>query len=423
VDPVRTRKGEGPQAEPPPASDGATLNVALYKYVPSLPAWTSAVSIVWQQFGTGIGLNFVDYDPYSGPPPPTLDVFAFDCIFTDDLLAGGYVDPIAADEVDDAGDLFPFAVQASSAGESSFAGIPYLGCTNVLFYRASDPILGRPGLGIADLLGVLGEAQYPGPVPPQNQGLMIDLGGKTTDACLYSILWREARQAFWPQPFPTGLPPQFDNDVFAGLRSYAAMAGRAQALYDDPGHDRVNWFASGYGRALVGLTETMSGWSSSALGQIALRPLPTVRTGDAPRILCYADAIGIRPGLGGRRAAAVLLANVIASQTVALAAMAPVGDSAQYLMPARQSVLAQLASQLPKYQAIQQMLASAPLSPVRMASPATRAWLRPAGQEIMVALFPVTAEALPEPVPPAPQRPASYHSTPAGLWRREGSAR
>ena len=412
--------GEAYQPPPPPPSDQTSLNVALYPYVPSLNSFTSAVQTVWARVRPDISLNFVFYDPYTGPPPDTVDVFAFDCIYVDDFNTGGVVDPIAAAEINALADVMPFArVNAAlDANQTSFAGIPYLGCASVLYFRRGDPQLDNQNpLGIQDLYEILGDARYPGPVPPPGVGLLMDLGGKTTDACLYAALWRTLYSTWWPQPLPMG--NQLDAGVLEELRAYATMAGRAQALFEDPGYDRTEWFASGDGRALVGLTETMAAWSPAMLANVGFRPLPSAPSGNAANVLFYADAVGIRPNLGPQRSTALQLANVIASQQVVQAALAPTGISAQYLIPARQSVLSALAGQLPQYVAIAKMIAACSPVSYRL-GPGVSQWTAPTGLSIIIALFPVSAEApaVPEKAAERPRR-HGFEQTPAGLWRRE----
>jgi thiamine pyridinylase len=417
--PHTARKGElfrGPSPAVPPSPPNE-LNVALYPYVPSPQAFVAAIQQAWSQLQPQVTLNFVPYDPYSGPPDPNLDVFAFDCIFADDLFAANQIEWIGFSEFDDPEDLLGFAFDAVQLDSNNAAGIPYLGCTNVLYYRAGDPDLDNDNpLGISDLMKILGQASYPGPAPPENSGLIIDMGGKTTDACIYASLWRQQFQTWWPKPFPTGLPPDLDPSLMDMLRAYALMAGQAGALYpDESGHDRTGWFANGLGRAFVGLTETMSGWTPDFLSTIGFRPFPTAAEGDAANILCYADAVGIRPGLADKRDLAVQLANVVASAGVIIAALYP-SSSPQYLMPARQSVLSQLAAKLPEYAAISEMLSSRSLSPFRL-GPGVSDWTHPAGAAIIAELFPGAEEQIA--AAQAPRHP-HHHTTPAGMWRRGG---
>jgi thiamine pyridinylase len=415
-----TRKGalgEAYQPPPPEPSDQTSLNVALYPYLPDPGAFIGAVREAWRQLATGISLNFCFYDPYTLPPPPTLDVFAFDCIFADDLVTAGQIEPILASEIRELTDIMQFAREnaALDPNASAFAGIPYLGCTTVLYYRKGDPQLDNNNpLGIEQLHTILGDATYQGPEPPPGSGLLMDLGGKTTDACTYASFWRTLHSTWWPSPLPMGGP--FDTGVLQELGLYAGMAGSEQALYEDPGHDRTSWFEAGKGRALVGLTETMSAWRPDVLQNLRFRPLPSAPSGNASRVLCYADAVGIRPNLGGKRAAALQLANVVASQAVGLAALESFGANAQYLIPTRWTVLQRLGTQLAQYSAIMQMVDNYALTSFRLGK-GVRGWAHNAGAEIINLLFPSegAAEAPIQPV----RRRHGYETTPAGLWRRE----
>lgn len=376
------------------------------------------MQLAWNQIQPQVSLNFVYYDCYKAAPDPNIDVFAFDCIFADDFAEQGVVDPIDWSAVFDPGDLFPFAVQCADLDSKLAVGIPYLGCTNVLFYRAGDPGLDNTNpLGVDDLAQILGPATYPGPAPPPKTGLIMDLGGKTTDACIYANLVRQEQQSWWPTPFPTTLPPNLDPEAMSLMRAYATMVGRAGATWkDDSGHDRTNWFQTGLGRASVGLTETMSAWPPGFLDLIKFRPMPTAAKGNATKLLCFADALGIRKNLGDKRDLAIQLANTVASVPVLLAALNP-SPTPQYLIPARQSVMSQLLRTLPKYQAISDLLASWPLSPFRL-GPGVMPWTQPAGLAIIAQLFPGLEEGEQRAEEEEPVRHHLHHTTPAGIWRR-----
>jgi thiamine pyridinylase len=415
-------KGElyGEPNPPVPPSGQNELNIALYKYVPSPQAFIAQTQRAWSKVQPQVKLNFVPYDTYEEPLSPYLDVFAFDCIFADDLVRGGLVDPILVSDIQDPRDLSEFAGDCVFIDGRYVAGIPYLGCTSVLFYRVGDPALAkqRP-LGVDDLAEILGPAKEDaGPAPPYGSGLIMDFRGSTTNACIYANMWRQHHDVWWPQASPTEVPVKLDADAMKPMRAYAKMTGRAGALAPDDGHDRTSWFEAGRGRAFVGLTETMSGWSADFLDTITFRPLPIAARGNATHIPCYADAIGIRPGLGAKRAWAVQLANIVASAPVVLAALSP-SPTKQYVIPARRSVLTQLAQMVPKYAEIEAMLRSLEQTPVRpyppSDKPTVRAWARPAGRKIREELFSgATEELLAQPR----RRPPGYESTPAGMWRR-----
>ncbi|HEV2856929.1 MAG TPA: thiamine pyridinylase [Solirubrobacterales bacterium] len=416
--------GEAYQPPPPEPSGEKTLNVALYPYVPSPLSFVVAIELLWKNLRPDYQLNWYFYDCYHEEPPPTIDVFAFDCIYVDDLVAAAKVDPIAQAEIVDFADIMPFAVSAAAiAGQGgSFAGIPYLGCMSVLYHRAADKAFESPPLSIEALLKILGNAKYEGPEPGSNEGLLVDLGGKTTDACLYASCWRSETNSWWPTSMPMPIPPRLEPEPMGALRALRNMGGTKQAQFHDSGYARTNWFESGLGRALVGLTETMSGWSPETIDELRLCPLPISLGSDARKVPCYADAVGIRPGLGEEREAALQLANVISSVEVARLTTMSDGAHAQYLTPSRRSTLEEL-SEAPyvaaRYKEIRQVLVGGEYEPVPFRlGKGVRAWAKPAGEAIIAELFP-KAKDEPEAFFARPPRHHGYGRTPAGLWRRE----
>jgi thiamine pyridinylase len=423
-----TRKGELGEAYRPPApesSDDQTLNVALYPYVPSPGSFVAAVELLWEMKRTGYTLNWSFYDCYHEEPPETLDVFAFDCIYVDDLVAAKQVETLQATDISELGDILPFAFAnaAINPAQGKFAGIPYLGCMSVLYYRAGDgPFANSPPMSIEAVNKILGKATFQGPEPPENEGFLIDLGGKTTDACLYASRWRNQNNAWWPKPFPTPLPPQLEAKSMEGLGRYAEMAGEGQALYQDPGFARTLWFEEGKGRAMAGLTETMSGWSPKELATLRFCPLPMSLESEGRKVMCYSDAIGLRPGLGQKRAPAVWLANLIASKEVARLACMFDGHHAQYLTPTRTSILNFLKTMPqigPKYQEIGQILTGGEYEPVPFRlGQGVRKWAKPAGEAIIGDLFQKEQKEV-EAIVARPPRHHGFERTPAGLWRRE----
>lgn len=394
---------------PAVASGDDQLSVALYDGIPVPEAFHLAVSNAWSSLGTGIELQWSTYNPYAGPPPPTLDVFAFDCIYVDDLVTEAAIDPIFPPEIQDGSDLMDFAVQATLLPDGqAYAGIPYLGCTNVLFSRRQAPVAGP---GFEQAVETLGVATWTTAQPPPASGLLVDLSGRTTDSCLYVQMAREHEQSFWPTPFPTVVGPLSD-DGMTGLQTLAKCTSPAQALYQDSGYERTGWFINGFGQALVGLTETMSSFSPAVIEELVMIPLPVAPASAPTRLEVYADAVGIRPGLGAKRAAAVMLANVVASTAVGVAAIDPPASAPQYLTPARTSVLAALRERLPVgYGLIASVLDGEPRTPFRI-GPGVRTWTGPTGTAIKEELFPTPLRSATEAVHPR------WHTTPAGMWRR-----
>ncbi|MEU7564844.1 thiamine pyridinylase [Streptomyces fradiae] len=393
----------------PRESGPGELTVALYPYVPNPQLFQDKVSQAWAALGTGYALSFQTYDPYSGPPAPTIDVFAFDCSFSGSLVGEYAVSPLRPDEVDSPEDLYPFARDAATDADGHFVGIPYLGCCSTLYYRDGDQPLGKPELSLDALFAVLGAAPDPTKeIPAPGQGLIVELRGSTTDACMYQQAWEQLNGGCVPEP-PLPAADRLDPRALDALRKLVKMAGVAQAAFRDPGSQRVKWFEAGLGRAMVGFTEWLPSMSPGLRKTVQLRALPLGPGRPTP---CYADAIGIRRGLEGEdRAAAVRLANLVASSDLLQSAV-----SSQYLVPARVSALRNLAQRDPVYARIQRMLDAADPCGFRL-GPGGRLWIKEVGPKIVSGLLGISMVTPPVSALSA-EAPDAFESTPAGIWRR-----
>jgi len=327
-----------------------TISVAIYPYVPRPQQFTAAISEAWQSQEPGVELKFVEWDCYSEDPLPDLDVFVFDAIFLDNFQSRGFLDPIAADEVVDAGDLLPYALEGSYV-DGTLYGIPQLGCGSILFYRKDDA-----ALAAADNLGevedAIGECTYQGLTPPQNVGLMVDLSGGTTDAALYLEAVQDIYGTYTTDP---PLPPdasKINSWSIQNLQKLLRMASVQQANYSGEPYQRASWFGNeGLGRATVGFTEAMSAMGESGRESVAFKLMPlSNRTGVS---LFYADIIGINPSTSasGKRDLALKLANLMASTSVMVSSINATAqdDYPQYLMPTRTSIFQEMEKQFPLY--------------------------------------------------------------------------
>jgi thiamine pyridinylase len=398
------------EAVAPPASGKGELNVALYRGVPDYAAFETSIQAAWEALGTGYRLNWRKYDPYRDAPPRTLDVFAFDCIYAADLE----VEPIPWKSIGGADDLAPWTRLAVQIDRDHAAGIPYLGCMSTLFWRRNDRELAQLVSGLAWLSEFIRPGPFDPMFPEPGRGLLIDLSGSTIDACLYVAAWEERRGSYGPKPELPGRGA-LDAPTMGTLSYLVSMAGRRHAGWeDDEGFARLVWFRDGYGRAYVGVTETMAYMTAKELAALSFAPLALTAHGGNTHTPCYVDAIGIRPGLSDDdRAAALKFANLVASSEVLVEACNPAGGSPRYLIPARRSAFDRLADELPTYARIRAVLEKARPSPLLL-GPKGRQWVRDVGPVIRSQLTgkPLRRFGL------EPPRPAGYEQTPAGLWRR-----
>jgi thiamine pyridinylase len=387
-----------PVRKPLEAPPQTVLNVGLYPYVPRPVQFEVVVEAAWRLVHPEVALNFVDYDCYQRDPGPTVDVFGFDCIYLSELAQSGFLTRFSADQIDDAGDFFPWAL-AACRNDGDFFAIPYLGCAYSLVYRDGDNALDQ-AFSLEDMYDVVGDApEQSNPTPLPGKGLVLDLTGGTTDACFYLSAYEEITDNYPPDP-PLPDADDLDPRVLADLKRLRDMAGFAQASHEDPADEQVTWFVEGLGEALVAPTEIMSYFPPATVADAKLRVLPFDEQRSTQPF--YVDAIGINRRIDSAKLDLALeLANLVASAASMAASLVPTGTSPnpQYLISVRPSVLRRLAETWPVYQMIEALVTSYTGSPLRI-GPASRRWLDATKGAIRAAIFDgkqVSAAAYPHP--------------------------
>ncbi len=350
------------------------LNVSLYPFLPRPDQFKVALQEAWNQRHPDVSLVFYDYDCYKGEPSDILDVFVFDAIYLSEFRDMGFLYELSEQDIDDWESFMDFTWDACKTDGVPYA-IPYLGCINVLFYREGDEELGQV-VDLSQLHNILGDSSTPDVAqPPPGKGLLIDLTGGTTDACLYLLAQMAVYDEFTMDP-PLLPSDDLDPQALANLQLLTKMAGVAQASYVDVAGNRVSWFVAGDGRALVGPTETLCSLPPDRVDSVRFRPLPLAKE---PRneYAYYVDAIGIKRNMDPRkRPLAIELANLMASNEVLLNSIRPLGSgtNAQYLIPARRDIIPELIELAPMYEQIVDVLLSSVRFPFRI-GPDSRTWI------------------------------------------------
>lgn len=337
---------------------GQSLRVGLYPYVPRLDQFQSAIQEAWGAVHPEVDLIFVpasDWDGGYGSDPSGMDVFVFDAVFLDYFRSAGYLMALTPEQVENRDDFLPYAIQGVAA-DSAYSGIPMFGCANILFYREGDSALAA-ATTLSQVTSAVGQCTYTSQVPPDERGLMLDMAGGTTNACLY-VDATESLDGHWPIQYPSS-PSELNPTAIDHLQSLLAVSSYYNATGStDQDYQRGAWFSQGYGRALVGFTETMSAMSSATRSSVQFRILPL---GDdtSARPMFFSDVIGVSASTSNSQLA-VELANLMASTDVMVAGMeGSESEPAQYLMPTRPSIFQALGASDPIYGRMQSMVTSA----------------------------------------------------------------
>jgi len=331
---------------------GEKLTVAIYPYLPRSDQFISVLLENWNKLNTGIELQFVDYNCYESDPPDSLDVFVFDGIYYNYFISKNFLQPLLLNEIQNWDGFMDYAKDAVQTNDKIY-GLPYLGCSDVYFYRRSDMGLRLSSKdGIEALYSVMGDCSDPSnPQPPPRKGLLIDLSSGTTDACYYIKGEIGSDNRYTRTPV---LPSanQINLQVIHHLNLYTRMAGTAQATYDDPGTQRIEWFTQGYGRALVGITENLCSFPSNYLDSVAFKILPMADSNLPTTQEFYVDIASINSKVSKEKFPYALeLLNLMCSATVMYNSMIPTkpNQNPQFLMPVRGNVLSDLMDVHPLY--------------------------------------------------------------------------
>ena len=80
-----------------------------------IPYYQELIEERWAETEPGIRLVRAEYNCYHDPDPKDTDVIMYDAFMLEDLIRNGWIQPIAEEDVQDAGDIYPFALDGLTA--------------------------------------------------------------------------------------------------------------------------------------------------------------------------------------------------------------------------------------------------------------------------------------------------------------------
>lgn len=370
---------------------GESINVALYPWVPRYDQFQEVIDDAWSNLGTGVELNFVDWDCYSEDPTPTLDVFVFDAIFLTYFEKSGYLAPICPLDIKRRGDIFKFA-QDGCKENGTFYAIPQFACSNFFFCRKDDENCKEylKAQTLEEMYQLIGDNTSPDIPPPLGEGLLADLSGSTTCACLYVDAQEDSMGYYTPIP---PLPPASDlfPDALMNLQWVVRMAGPAQADTWAGVFQRAVWFSEGHGKAMMHYSESMWKMSEETRENIRIKVMPL---GSTSVNLFYIDAVGIKPTSDPIRMALTLkLANLITSTRVIVDCLVPWEDdnSPQYILPVRKSIFKKMGKSYKLYRKLGKIIKTCDPKAFRLGED-SKQWLAEQKSAIKQRIYDITLQ-------------------------------
>lgn len=342
-------------------ADDSILKVALFPYVPNPKEAATLLATKWSDLHPDIKLEFIEWDGYDQDPPSDLDVFEFDSILLDHFVRNSFLQPLSLEDITDDEGFYEFALRGSMVDGTPYA-VPRLACTPVLFYRRGDTAIENV-TSIAELHALIGDSPDVSPEPEVGKGLLIDLAGGTTCACIYLDALADTEELY---SYASDLQPatSLNGTTITNLTMLTRMAGKKHATCRECYDKRAPWFSEGKGRVFVGWTERLAFMDKQCHPNIRVRSLPLADTNKFN--LFFVDMLGINSRASQKkRELALQFINMATSHGVMLETLlikqAATG-SPQYLLPTRPAVVKnqKLRDQAPLYEDIEPILESNP---------------------------------------------------------------
>ena len=303
-----------------------SLTYACFPYLPDTGYYQDLIEARWAELEPDIRLIRADWDCYEDGKPEGIDVLMYDAVMRDTLIANGWIGPIEPEDVQESGDIFPFALEGITVQDELY-GIPVFLCGNFLIYDRDEEALAK-ALHITDLA--------------QESQILVMNTDSPTNRHQYALeAIADRRQE---------ANPVLDDSAEDILELIDRLAIEEHKRDED---DQVALaYDAGAGQGYIGFSESMI-LLENRIDQTGIKAISFSDRENLPRV--YLDAVALAAGVEGERAEKCLeLMNVMAEAGV-LRALSVREGQPQYLLLAKESVYPPLAELFPLYLQLQDL--------------------------------------------------------------------
>ncbi|MBR2699559.1 MAG: thiamine pyridinylase [Clostridia bacterium] len=348
------------------AAEQEALNVSLYKVLPDYDSFEETVEACWSEIHPEAGLNFVDWDCYSGKVPEDLDVFVFDTTSLDAFAQKGYLLALSAEDIQDYDDLIPSFVEGCRVDGEIYA-VPQILCTDLLYTRKDDDDL-KNVQNIDDLYGALG-----------NSGLLLDKQSPIIQVAMYLQALVDETQRYTDH-YPPIEEGTLSPEAISSLERISDMHQTDSEGLPEDGewYYYARRFSEDMGRAYIGYSESMDVMGDNA-SDMDFRLFSMTDGKDIP--VFYVDAAAVNAKISDdKKSLALDFLNMITGKDMMVRASVNGGDP-RYLLATRYSIYDALAPDYPIYAELKKV-ASVPNACVFRIKPDGDAYLEESAKHV-----------------------------------------
>ena len=190
------------------------LTVGLFKYVPDIQAFETALTAQWKAIEPDVALRFVDWDCYFEEPKS--DVFVFDGLYASQYIEKGLLYPLG--ESIPARSAYPAWTLEQASSQGIYYGIPQMVCMDTLFYRKEDPAVARVQT-MQQLYEAIGPRKTQALLPDRDEGVIADFS-LNNEMKYYNILQNHTGEVV-----PVQAMGDVQEDAMQYLKELYAMTG------------------------------------------------------------------------------------------------------------------------------------------------------------------------------------------------------
>ena len=303
-----------------------TLTYAVFPYIPDVEYYQEIIEARWAELEPDIKLVRADWDCYYDGMPEGIDVVMYDAVMRDTLIADGCIQAIDPNAVQEAEDIFPYALDGITVQDKLY-GIPVFLCGNFLIYDRGSEVLASAEhiTDLADeskILVINSENDFNR--PQYKYEIIADIRGEAN--------------------------PSIDSSAEEYMSLLDRLADDAHKKDDDT--QAALAYDSGIGQGYIGYSESMR-LLNSRFDQTGIKAISFSDRENIPRL--YVDAAAVTAGVKGKRYEKCLeLMNVMAEADVMTALSVQDGEP-QYLMLPRKSPYKTLIEQFTLYSELEKL--------------------------------------------------------------------